>query len=63
MGYPHVEQSDRDVLDDLGLVDDDRTEDLRPTKNAPEGAPTPSRALRNRQPSSHHNHTTKESQE
>jgi hypothetical protein len=35
MSHPHIAQQDRDALDDRGLVDDDQTEDLRPTKNAP----------------------------
>jgi hypothetical protein len=31
---PHVEQEARDVLEDLGLTVDDRTEDLRAPKRA-----------------------------
>lgn len=34
---PHIDQLDRDQLDDHGLIDDDRTEDLRPnSRTAPE---------------------------
>ena len=28
MSHPHAVQADRDALDDLGLVDDDNTEEL-----------------------------------
>jgi hypothetical protein len=28
MSHPHITQADRDALDDLGLVDDDNTEEL-----------------------------------
>lgn len=45
---------------DLGIVDDDNTEDLRPTKNAPAGAGTPAGAEQNHNLRSHHNHTKKE---
>lgn len=34
---PHLAQADRDLLDDLGLVSDDQTEDLRlNSRTAPE---------------------------
>lgn len=36
MSRPHVEQFDRDAIDDRGLVNDDATEDMRPNKSAPE---------------------------
>lgn len=36
MSRPHVDQLDRDQLDDLGLIFNDETEDLRPNKSAPE---------------------------
>lgn len=32
---PHVSQQARDHLDDLGLVENDNTEDMRPNVNAP----------------------------
>jgi hypothetical protein len=35
---------------DLGLVDDDRTEDLRPMKMPPAGAPTPAEGRQNHSP-------------
>lgn len=45
---PHVSQQARDHLEDLGLVDDDRTPDMRTPPAATRGvlnesAPTPSR--------------------
>lgn len=50
MSHPHVDQLDRDALDDLGLVENDNTEDMRK-------APAATEALRNEPPtSSHHNH-------
>jgi hypothetical protein len=50
VGLPHVSQEARDQLDDLGLVDDDRTPDMRK-------APVAAEALQMNRPSSHHNHT------
>jgi len=29
MSYPHINQLDRDAIEDFGLVDDDHTEDMR----------------------------------
>ena len=36
MSRPHVDQLDRDAIDDRGLIQDDHTPDLRPSKSAPE---------------------------
>lgn len=46
MSRPHVDQLDRDAIDDLGLVEDDQTEDLRESRRAPVAAS----ALRNELP-------------
>jgi hypothetical protein len=35
---PNVDQAARDALEDLGLVDDDRTEDLRAVASSTRGA-------------------------
>lgn len=48
--HPNVDQFDRDQLDDLGLVDDDNTEDLR-------RAPVAAEALRK---NDHHIHITEQ---
>ena len=40
MSHPHVDQADRDALEDRGLVDDDHTEEMRK-------APAATEALRN----------------
>lgn len=37
MSRPHVDQLDRDQLDDLGLVEDDHTPDMRTPPAATEG--------------------------
>lgn len=49
MSYPHTTQADRDALDDLGLVDTDQTEDLRP-KNAPGRCANTAEGLQNHLP-------------
>lgn len=41
MSRPHVDQADRDAIEDRGLVDDDHTEEMRK-------APAATEALRNR---------------
>lgn len=42
---------------DLGSIDNDFTEDLRPTKNAPGRCANTAEGLQNHHPRSHHNHT------
>jgi hypothetical protein len=42
--YPH------ELHPDIGLVDDDQTEDLRPKENAPGGAVTPAEGDQNTHP-------------
>lgn len=29
MSHPHITQADRDAIEDRGLIDDDRTEEMR----------------------------------
>ena len=36
---PNIDQAARDALEDLGLIDDDRTEDLSAVAVVGEGAP------------------------
>ncbi len=36
MSRPHVDQLDRDAIDDRGLIEGDHTPDMRPSKSAPE---------------------------
>lgn len=43
MSHPHTTQADRDAIDDLGLVDDDRTEKLTAPVDPGVGAPGGSR--------------------
>jgi len=43
---PNIDQFDRDQLEDLGLIDDDNTEEMRK-------APGATDALRNESPRSH----------
>jgi hypothetical protein len=38
---PNIDQAARDALEDLGLVDDDHTEDLSAVLIEGEGAPAP----------------------
>lgn len=38
MSHPNVDQRDRDALDDLGLIEDDRTPDMRTPPAATRGA-------------------------
>lgn len=49
MSRPHVDQFDRDQIDDHNLIEDDNTPDMRK-------APVAADALRNEHPRSHHNH-------
>lgn len=52
--HPNVDQAARDALDDLGLIDNDNTEEMRKAPVAPD-------ALQIEQPtSSHHNRSQKE---
>ncbi|WP_165609908.1 MULTISPECIES: hypothetical protein [Mycolicibacterium] len=37
MSHPHVDQLDRDAIDDLGLVEDDNTPDMRTPPAATRG--------------------------
>lgn len=48
MSHPHVVQADRDAIEDRGLVDNDRTPDMRK-------APAATEAFQIDQPTSHHN--------
>lgn len=57
MSRPHVDQLDRDAIDDRGLVFDDRTEDLRTNKSAPE---TPVRQHRAGTDPNNHIHITEQ---
>lgn len=43
MSHPHVDQSDRDAIEDRGIVENDRTPDMR-------RAPVAADALRNDHP-------------
>ncbi|MGV0746260.1 hypothetical protein [Mycolicibacterium sp. XJ870] len=53
---PHVSQQARDHLDDLGLVDDDATENLRANRSAPVTPVSQHRAGTDQNhPTSHHN--------
>lgn len=37
--HPHTTQADRDAIDDLGLIDDDRTEMLKAPERQLRGLP------------------------